>query len=168
MQACWKLLGCKALGGGVFFFLCGDPTVYISTVDSAETGPSEGVPMGEKTMTGVKFQCIQTVIGGCLIMSAPCANSELRPKANWNNRYHAGFWGHTHHITYIAWQSMTRFGVILLPFDDLSISSWCVSVCGVFNVSGYRCVCVAWAGRVLYSWGILRVMRGPRASFSLL
>lgn len=100
--------------------------------------------------------------------SATCANTELRPKVNWNNRYHTGFWGHTHHITYIVWQSMTRFGVGLLPFDDLRITSWCVSVHGVFNVSGYRCVCVAWAGRVLYSWGILRLMRGPRASFNLL
>lgn len=56
---------------------------------------------------------------------------------------------------------------------------WCcaheltVSVCAwvcdcVLSVSSYRCVCVAWAGRVLYSWGILRLMRGPRDSFSLL
>lgn len=34
------------VGEGCVFFLC--PTVCISTVDSAETGPSEGVPMGGK------------------------------------------------------------------------------------------------------------------------
>lgn len=54
-----------------------------------------------------------------------------------------------------------------------SMSSFCVFLCVgvcvcVFNVSSYRCVCVVWAGRGLYSWGILRLMRGPRASFSLL
>lgn len=54
-----------------------------------------------------------------------------------------------------------------------SMSSFCVFLCVgvcvcVFNVSSYRCVCVVWAGRVLYSWGILRLMRGPRASFSLM
>lgn len=121
-----------------------------------------------KKMKVVTWKWIQTVLGGRLIMSSTRANTELRPKANWNNWYHAGFWGHTHRMTCIVWQSMTKFGVKLLPVDDLSISSWCVSVCGVLNVSGYRCVCVAWAGRVLYSCGILLLMRGPRASFSLL
>lgn len=51
---------------------------------------------------------------------------------------------------------------------ELTVSV-CVWVCDcVLSVSSYRCVCVAWAGRVLYSWGILRLMRGPRDSFSLL
>lgn len=58
-RVCLKQLVCDALGGGgpdgmrliskaCFFFFCCYPVCCVSTVDSAETGPGEGVPAREK------------------------------------------------------------------------------------------------------------------------
>lgn len=83
VKACCKLLGCRTLGGGVFFS-------YAATQHSASQQSTlrkldrvkEFLWEKSQTMTTFTFRCIQTVIGGCLIMSATCANTELRPKAN--------------------------------------------------------------------------------------